>query len=219
MLPITEVKFKCDFRDFKKGDTYNFSDKVTIIAGDNGSGKSSLIGLVRSYFEKDSLKGFSRSLANEVATYKGDNTKTMMMIDLANESLKSQHYIEDDYATLHLSCMQHSSGQASMLELSSKLDQLDVDLLIFDEPERGLSLGRQHVVAYLISEWIKTNPTSQVIIVTHSNIIMNAIESLGKLYVMPTFRSMKAKDYQDKVETHGLNVVKFMQLTKDENLV
>ena len=50
---IKSITFKKDFRCFVKGDKFDFRSGINVLVGDQGSGKSTLIELIRSKLESN----------------------------------------------------------------------------------------------------------------------------------------------------------------------
>lgn len=206
-LPVKSITMKADFRSFTKGKTFVFDNRVTVLAGDNGTGKSTLTDLIRSRLEAEtSMKSIVKSTADQVVEEPRIN-KRCFYIDLANDSLKDRtDHSESTNLSLHIGCATSSTGQASMMQLVTQLAELKTDVLIIDEPERGLSDGRHHLISQIITEWIMKNPESQVIVITHSRIIMEAVEKFGEVRVMPFFKKMGTESYFKQIHEIGLKV-------------
>lgn len=173
-----KITFTEDFRCFPKGTQIEFKSRVTVIVGDNGAGKSSLIGSLRGHFETSwSMSQIHRPLEALPSTITPNvpGGTEMNYIDLATDLMKSSGHMHDDHMDLHLSLLHKSSGQSSILQLSGMMEASQAKIHIIDEPERGLSPAKLPVMATLLQETIADRPDDQFIIITHSPIIMNAL--------------------------------------------
>jgi predicted ATPase len=174
---LEKVVFKKDYRCFKKDEVINFKDRVTVITGDNGSGKSTLISCIRNCFKTEwSMSDDSNSRDIVETNIDNSNDIEIEYLCLSKDLLSTSSEFGNNIS-LQIKTMQMSSGQGSLEQLIDKVEKSkNSPILILDEPERGLSLKRQFLVCKYLSKHILENPNQQVIIVTHSDAIMQLSE-------------------------------------------
>jgi predicted ATPase len=117
----------------------------------------------------------------------------------SGDLLKHAAALGDDMH-LHIRAMNMSSGQGALEQLIDKVEKsIDKPLLILDEPEKGLSSKRVNLIfKYLLMHAYK-HPKQQMIIVTHSKILME----LGiSVYSASHRKNISAKEYIEWMEEH-----------------
>lgn len=110
-----KISFKIDYRGFKKGQEFEFSDdQATVLVGNNGCGKSTLAWLV-SETTGPSRVG-SREKALDIANVDvGDKKFHSFNSDLGN--LRHLSYFSED-TLLQVQAMHVSKGEAILLQLA-----------------------------------------------------------------------------------------------------
>ena len=83
--------------------------------------------------------------------------------------------IDSEHVLLHAGIKNKSSGQISILQVTTILQTSKAQTHIIDEPERGLSPAKQHVMAAALKDIIAARADDQFIICTHSPQIMRAL--------------------------------------------
>lgn len=172
---INKLTFKKDLRCYKAGEEIVFPSQTTVITGDNGSGKSTLLSSIRSCFKTDWTQSDDPACKNaiELDTPSPENHEIAYLC-LTSDLLKTAASLDDDIA-LHLRLMKMSSGEGSLEQIINKIESnKDKKLLILDEPERGLSEKRVKLLYLYILKHALENRQQQIIIVTHSEIMMRA---------------------------------------------
>lgn len=183
---FNEIKFVEDYRKFKKDETIQFDDNLTIISGDNGSGKSTLIGCIRNMF--DSSWSYSYNMDNnDKIIFSNDfncNNKKVFFLDSCKDvnvtgaGLDSEHKTMEDMI-LSVKGIKQSSGESLIYQIVHLLNNAkDADLVIIDEPEKGLSIKIQLLLSNVISKFCLENINTQVIITTHSEIMLNLKDTI-----------------------------------------
>lgn len=190
---LDEITFLKDFRCYKKNEKIKFNNQVTIISGDNGSGKSTLISCIRKQF-KTKWTHSDDICAEEMISTGIENSKKIEIAYLcfSSDMLKNSSSFDDDIS-LHIKVLNLSSGQGSLEQLVDKVEKnKEKQLLILDEPEKGLSIKRVFLILKYLKKHIIENPNQQIIIVTHSEILMNLSE---ELYSTSHKKTMSRNDY------------------------
>lgn len=198
---VKEIKFKSNYRKFKAEQSIQFKDKVTVIVGENGSGKSSLIGCIRYLFDGSRRwNGKGDDKPEEILYAKPVNNVVFQHTDLNKDLLSNLAYFCDDIP-FQIKCSSASSGEGLILQLKRALEK-QYDLLILDEPERGLSLNKLRLMKLMIENYIEENPNTQVIITTHAPKLMSIKK---EVLVLPEGRMMNVEDVEDYFDSLPLD--------------
>lgn len=170
---LDKIVFSKNIRTFKKGHTFNFKNNLTVISGENGLGKSTLIGAIRNIFDNKWTMSHDNCLEDILENKKNLDIK-IGYIDLASDLYSVKPEIDYDKFDLMIKCNSVSSGEGAILQFIDFLaTSLDFPLIIIDEPERGLSIRNQRRIAAIIKKHSMENPTQQIILTTHSEHIMS----------------------------------------------
>lgn len=204
---IDEIKFTENFRTYKKGQVIPLKDRVTIFAGDNGAGKSSLLGAIRGHFK-------TTWTPSQILTHRDtvpvqlvptiEDKSALTYIDLASDHIQARTEFDYDNMDVHVAAMKQSSGQATLTQAMRISMSSKKPLVIFDEPERGLSMARQMVLAHALKTVVDHRPDTQFIISTHSIEIMKIFGS--KLMLLPSAVEMSLDEYIKLATDFGRNL-------------
>lgn len=192
---LREIEFAKDFRCFKRGTKLILNDGLTLITGENGSGKSSLIGAIRALYKQ--TKWSYSALAADGVLVNESIDDACLYIDLDKDLLRNRIDFDDDLLHLQTRLLHKSSGQGALHQLISLLDDCKHSMVIIDEPERGLSESNQFIVGKYIDRFILKNPDVQVIVNTHSFIIMKILQEHSPIYCMPEFAPISLEKYKE----------------------
>lgn len=195
-----------EFSLFDNGFDMTFDD-ITIIVGDNGSGKSSLLKYLKppkmdQFFfsmskskeemQRDAIKKW---LDNEDCKLSFVNSPQAIVIEKQLHKSDFINNIGKGKTTLSASevmqkwFMQEDSNGETTIDYITSLSQLENCLIVLDEPETSLSIKSQLKLAKLLKKISKTN---QLVIVTHSPIFMNIA---NKVYDFESKQYVKTKTY------------------------
>ena len=145
-LFLSKIKFIDDFRCYKKGDEIELKNQLTVITGDNGSGKSSLISCIRQLFDTKWSMSTEESAKDKIESDVDGNQK-IGYLDLSADLYKGSAEFDFDNMDTFMQCMSSSSGEGSIFQMASFLKKnRDCPLIILDEPERGLSIKKQRLM-------------------------------------------------------------------------
>lgn len=150
------VVFKEDFRSFSKGDEFELDDRmIVLLVGDQGSGKSTFIELMRSLCASDQQRerhwrsiGIDVAEARRVILFDCDPGLLFLSYDFERDSGRSTTEMQVDLAR-QLFDMKSSHGEASLhflrsiqATLRAKVEQtgrLPFNAIILDEPDANMS--------------------------------------------------------------------------------
>ena len=170
--------------------------KLTVIAGPNGGGKTSLAKIIAGLYEAsegsilyngedithmsitDRAKSGIAYAFQQPVRFKGLSVRDLL--ELANEEKLSDDKLCGMLATVGLCAQEYidrevdaslSGGESKRIEIATVLNRKGAELLVFDEPEAGIDLWS---FSNLISafETIKKNGNRSLVIISHQERIM-----------------------------------------------
>jgi len=208
---------------FDKGATINFKDKVNVMVGENGSGKSSLIHIIKNYAGKPLQKSgmvFSESKNDEEYFHEflkkrdseekeikivGDiSYKNSIFFDAEKDNpvVAIPHMLNPDSKSFpgmvnQLFTSQEESHGESMLPILDYILENTKNCTIFmDEPETALSLKNQIKITKKIIESSEQR-NNQIILSTHSLMV---IKQFDEVFDMESRNWISTKKYLDSIE-------------------
>lgn len=185
---ILSCKLKETFRCLPKGFRIDFKP-LTLLVGEQGSGKSSLLGLMKEQSSKIEIELTDEARTKGVPFFFFDSEKM-------NPRIKDPHtYDSNDGFKTSLFSRFNSHGEVHQKIMFSTLGDGSSTILIVDEPETALSIKNQVKLANRIEKSLANN--CQIIIATHNLILM---ERFPEVYSMEHRQWMASSDY---LETQG----------------
>lgn len=181
------------FTIFPKDFEVNFKGNLTVIVGDNGYGKSSLIKFLKppdvsKLFSFDKTKeelikeAFQKYVDNSVNSLYFEGSPKYFVIE---QNLHKNSFIEEQKDKVKNSItgmnvanlwdMQNDSNGENMIDFINSIKMIENGLIVLDEPETSLSIKSQYKIRKILEDLSKNN---QIIIITHSTIFMNLCEEV-----------------------------------------
>lgn len=208
MNKIKSIICKKEFLTFKEGFEIELAD-VTLLMGENGSGKSTILGKIANEY---SSKQFSKNVFN-TKTELMDNFDLVKDENEKYDDVKYFHFQLDDlrfqpsfdFENIGLQIMssKKSSGESIFYQSLNLLAFNDLKkniLYILDEPERGMSIDNQIKWRNIITNMvIKFN--CKFIIATHS-LVLPYLDELDKHF------KTKIYDVHEQKETNSKEILK-----------
>ena len=200
---------------FKKGFTIDFKSGVNVIVGENGTGKTSLLGCFKNYsgkapdnldFEwggyKDDDDYYKRYRENKEFLYEIDGDlsyRNSVFFNAEDDNPvtaipKMLNPNSKDFLNLSVGYMfaqEESHGESMIPILDYLLDNAKNAVIFMDEPETALSIRNQVRVAMKLKKSAEEN-NNQIIVSTHS---LPIVEMFETCFDMETRKWYEADDY------------------------
>lgn len=164
---IKSAKFKVNYRCFKKGDSFEFRPGLNLLVGDQGSGKSTVLGLLDRLSAKD----------KEAAGILKISTKPVRIIsfDFEKDNPRAKNHIMDGVAGMfQLQGMFQSHGEV-IRDIITNIPQLkEPTTFLLDEPDTGLSPRSIHVVVRLFQELVEKG--GQILASSHNPLLIESAD-------------------------------------------
>jgi len=189
---LKSVKFKKKYRCFKRGDLFEFRKGINLLVGDQGTGKSSLFGIIRELF-------LGKTDAKKLA--KGEIVPPLQLLyyDFEKDNPRTQHYFDAGSVGFQLNSHFYSHGQTmntilegfvplvkSVLKKNPKL----MILVVFDEPDIGLSIRSCYKLIKILDQLVKLK--IQVLCSIHNPLVM---ESVSRVLDVERIKWVKPSTY------------------------
>lgn len=180
---------------FEKGQRFAHKKGLTVMVGENGCGKSTLI----KEFSKHN-GGFSNGEKSKRDTLGKKVDILLLDFEKLNKTIKCNPFgRSEDFKKAffgNITRSEESHGERLMDILSLAFDEkvLEYELLILDEPEQGMSLGNQYMYLKLFQ---KLSEKIDIILVTHSKVM---IENVSEVFDVETMSYVPSKEYINRFE-------------------
>jgi predicted ATPase len=216
---INSITFKQDFRCFKKDDTFEFRQGINVLVGDQGSGKSTLIELIRLKFEpKHSIDSNDSSYRakyidlhnkiDDLVEIKTSENSKCIAFDFERESARDMSMLHFDMISEQIASMHLSHGQSVLILLKRILDKVlkskdNIETILFDEPDASLS-PRSCYSLLEIFRGLVEKYKKQLIISAHNPILIYGVHPMLKkefqniydeILSLEDKKWMRSKDY------------------------
>lgn len=182
---IADIIFKNTYRTYLAGTGIKFRPGVNLLVGDNGTGKSSLIHLIRKY--SDPLSSFAKDSVN-IST---DGETKIWSHDFEKDNIRTKSYFGDNMQ-FQISSMYSSHGEVSKVYLGDLLRFEEKGIIVLDEPDIGLSPAS---ILMLIEAFKHiADIGGQIIASVHNLEIMRSFEPLFNMHYLPEIKNKKDKE-------------------------
>ena len=170
---LHHIKFKKDYRCFQQGDVFYFRPGINLLVGDQGSGKSTLIQLLRSSAED------SATVA-ELVSIKADPIP-MLSKDFEKENPRMIQYFGQSGASEMFEVQSRfmSHGQTSMIFINALKQVKGPTFLLVDEPDTALSPRSVLVLAGLFRHVVDKG--GQVVAAVHNPLLIESVPEVFSL--------------------------------------
>jgi predicted ATPase len=170
---IHSIEFTEKWRCFKAGDRFDFRPGVNLLVGDQGCGKSSLLGALQGAGMKET--GLFGSLEKKTIM-KRDACKVFMM-DFEKENPRTKGHFDEDIR-FQMAAKFSSHGECN-LALISALATADDCLVMMDEPDTALSIRSCAKLVKQLKE--VADRSSQVIAAVHNISVIQGFDEVLSL--------------------------------------
>lgn len=192
---LTTAKFKEEFRCFKKGSKFEFRPGVNLLVGDQGTGKSSLLGLVRGMVERSE---FDRKHAKKTLDLKTSGAVQILCYDFEKDNPRVSAGFSDNLPMdWQLQARWMSHGQvvnAIHANLTGLARKKEPYALIMDEPDTGLSPRSAHE---LVRHMVKLAKRHQILAAVHNPIL---IASQPEVLSLEHRRWMSSEEFLEEMK-------------------
>lgn len=189
-MHLIKLKIKKEFRCLKKNLEVSFNP-ITVLVGEQGSGKSSLLTLLRDNNKEYIELSLSEKILKEgIKSFYFDsesmNPRTSRMDDYSNPDGTSKGIGIGGF----LMSKFKSHGEILREFTVNRIGDAKDCVLLLDEPEAALSLTNQYKLAKEILKCPERNV--QIILATHC---LPIIESIDKVFSMDTMKWVDSKKF------------------------
>lgn len=193
---VKSITLTENLRNLKKGYKIKFDSPITLLVGENGTGKTTILDLIRSYYDIET-RSYKSSLGKKIRIFGSKLEKEdVFYFDFHSDDMKYSGYFGDDISS-QISTIWASSGEGALTQfLSTGITKKESSLILLDEMGRGGSI-RTHYLYLMFLDKLATKNRNQIIAATHSPIIISELAGRPycSLYSMEHNRYMKPEEF------------------------
>jgi predicted ATPase len=227
---INSVLFKKDFRSFNKGDKFDFFPGINVLVGDQGTGKSTLIELIRSKLEPKKTRDsdstwraksiVSSSNVDDIIDISHNSKCSCLAFDFDRESPRDMSMLHNDMIDEQLIAMKSSHGQGNIIALSrilkkAKENKDTLSIILFDEPDMAMSPRNCYEILKILLA-LRERWNMQVIISAHNPILINGKHPLIKENIYDRVLSLEDKKWMSATEFLTRQILPLMDDKNDK---
>lgn len=162
MKELLKLKFKQDFRNFKKNEEFIFYKDINLLVGDQGSGKSSILQILTNKHK-------------DIVSIECDKLTTLSF-DFEKDNPRISSYFKTPL-DIHARFQSHGQTMLSIIN-SIKIENCS-DVLIMDEPDTALSIRSIYKLINKLKILHKNN--KYVILSSHNPYLISAFKNVLSL--------------------------------------
>jgi len=196
---LAAIEFTKAWRCFKAKDMFTFFPGVNLLVGDQGCGKSSLIGAIRNGAVE--LKRHDRDYHEKKVATVLTNGKPCQSFkfDFEHDNFQTKPYFDSGTTSFHISCMFKSHGEQNRAVLDNMASAKD-SVIFMDEPDMALSIRSIHHLITMLDKLADAG--NQIIAAVHNSMVIEhfpLVLSLEHRMWMPSdeFIESQAKEPTD----------------------
>jgi predicted ATPase len=189
---LEKIEILKDFRTLKGGSIIDFKP-ITLLVGEQGCGKSTILTLLRDNSDYLKLTLSESTIKNSIDTFYFDTEKMNPRIS-GLDNYTTPNGISNGIG-IGGAIVSHFKSHGEVLRefTVNRIDETTNCVLFLDEPESALSLRNQYLIADKINKATERN--TQLIIATHC---LPLIESVDGVFNVEEMKWMKSKDFIKK---------------------
>jgi predicted ATPase len=168
---LKSIKFKEDWRCFKAGELFEFRPGLNLLVGDQGSGKSSLIEVIKATAARK--PGDKHKAIMKKVTFSIEGSFPVGGFDFEKDNYRTQHYFGDN-TMFQVHSMFHSHGETN-LQILKALEHTG-GLIYLDEPDMALSVRSIRKLRKKLEE---VTTDTQILAVVQNPLIMEGLDVLS----------------------------------------
>jgi len=179
MIHINNFSLIKEYRDIKPF-SVDFRDGINVIVGENGSGKSTMMGLIMEGKKSE----YSTVDVNECS---------FMFFDTERHNPRVKNYLPEKGGMFQIASHFMSHGQ-TLYPILEHIGEVKDKLVLIDEPESGISLSNQCKLIKALDTAVKNN--CQIILATHSYTFMR---NAHEIFDLDSKKWVKSERYLKRV--------------------
>lgn len=189
--------FRCEHRGFERGQEFSFRPGVNLLVGEQGSGKSSLIEVVRGLV---SQRRHQREDAQRVIHVTAAQRVPVLAFCFEKDNRRTLSYFEDDIG-FQVAAMKSSHGETVNAMMDGFARQADESgrpsVWLLDEPDASLSIRSAHRLVATFAQMARAG--HQIIASVHNPIV---IASAREVLSLEHRRWMPSTEF---IDSHSLD--------------